>query len=130
MAVCFRVSNLAWLKSSPRSTENGIDITTRSTIFVNLPVGPFSVSVKVPSELVAIAVIAVLSCTVPGASAAAIACGRRSLPPCRWFGGAEDPEVAGYRLEAEQVDHVQRALLASHVAIFDVVGDVEQPAHP
>jgi hypothetical protein len=37
----------------------------------------------------------------------------------------EDPQVAGAR-EAEQVEHVQRALVAGLGAVLDVVGDVEQ----
>ena len=64
-----------------RRMENGIAMITRSTTF-DVAVFPlFKLRLYVPSELRRIPVSAVFNCTVPSVSAAAIACGSRSLPP-------------------------------------------------
>ena len=41
----------------------------------------------------------------------------------------KDSEIPRDRLKGEQVDKVQRALLRRHVAVLDVVGDVQQLTH-
>ncbi len=83
MAVSLSGSKPAFDVSRPRSTPNGMVMTTRSATTVLVPPAVENVSVYEPSWLSAIAVMRQPVLTGPG-RLAAMAFGSCSLPPTMW----------------------------------------------